>query len=193
MEQAGTKVLSRRSATCAAESEDSLQEAAALHYMRTGVAVHNMEATKFEAVIHMLQTEAQGLSTCGDCTACIAGGGCKRAANREASRHGKRGAIWAEEAERLVGRKFKVCSSISKADVECSCLLLLSYSSHVLYCMQIDRRGRQCDCLVVGYDRRKAMHEVQWTVEAAYNTRGGGDIQVDKVDFATDLVRGPLD
>jgi hypothetical protein len=59
-------------------------------------------------------------------------------------------------------------------------------------CMQVDRRGKPCDCVVVGYDRRKAMHEVQWTaelVEGADNTKGRGAIQTDSVDFAEDFVR----
>jgi hypothetical protein len=54
--------------------------------------------------------------------------------------------------------------------------------------MQIDRRGKRCDCVVVRYDRSRAMHEVQWTVEASPGTRGQGNIMRDRVDFATDLV-----
>jgi hypothetical protein len=64
-----------------------------------------------------------------------------------------------------------------------------------VHCMQIDRRGRPCDCVVVGYNQLTAMHEVQWTaelVEGADNTKGRGGIQTDSVDFAEDFVRGEI-
>jgi hypothetical protein len=57
-----------------------------------------------------------------------------------------------------------------------------------VHCMQIDRRGRRCACVVVGYDRCRAKHEVQWTVKTPHDTRGRGNIRRDWVDFATDIV-----
>jgi hypothetical protein len=115
MDQAGIKVLSRRAAASAAGVEpDShvMHEAAALHYLRTGEEVVDMGGSSkhVEIAAEMLLREKQGTSACGECNGCIEGVGCKRAANREASRRGKRGAIWAEEAGQLVGREFKVCS-----------------------------------------------------------------------------------
>jgi hypothetical protein len=57
--------------------------------------------------------------------------------------------------------------------------------------MQIDRREGQCVCVVVGYDRRKAMHKVQWTVEASHDARLG-EIMEDSVDFADCIVHGEI-
>jgi hypothetical protein len=112
MDQAGIKVLSRRAAAVAAGAEHNrhvMHEAAALHYLRTGEEVINMHmgASYVEVVMEKLQREEQGTSACNRC---IEGDGCTRAANREASRCGKLGAIWAEEAGQLVGREFRVCS-----------------------------------------------------------------------------------
>jgi hypothetical protein len=108
MYQAGLKVRPQRGANTATGADSALHEAAALHYLRTGEEVIETRATDIEAVIQMLQTEAQGMSACGECTGCIEGEACKRVSNREASRRGKLGALWAEEAEMLVGREFKV-------------------------------------------------------------------------------------
>jgi hypothetical protein len=121
MDQAGIKVLSRRGAASAAGAEPDrhvLHKAAALHDLRTGEDVTNAGARNVEAVKQILQMEAQGTSACGECKGCIDGGGCKRAADREASRRGKLGAIWAEEAGQLVGRGFEVCTLRSMPDIE---------------------------------------------------------------------------
>jgi hypothetical protein len=125
MEQAGLKVLSRRGTACAAGAEDARHEAAAMHYLRTGEEVINIRATTVEAVIQMLQAEAQGTSACGDCCSCVAGEDCKRASNRWASRRGKPWAILAEEAEQLVGREFEVCSLRCRLEIACWCMLFL--------------------------------------------------------------------
>jgi hypothetical protein len=84
-------------------------EAAALHYLRTGEHVVEKGDMDVMGVANLLRSEALGASACGDCARCMRGGGCKRASNREAARRGKRGALWAEEAQSLVGRVFQVC------------------------------------------------------------------------------------
>jgi hypothetical protein len=67
----------------------------------------------------------------------------------------------------------------------------VAVAMHV-HCMQIDRRCRQRDCLVVGYNRCTALHKVQWTHQAGNSTRGREDIHVDWVDFAADAVQGEI-
>jgi hypothetical protein len=66
--------------------------------------------------------------------------------------------------------------------------LLLHATAMSVPCMQIDRRGDQCECMVVGYDRCRGMHKVQWTSEASHDARGRGQIKEDWVDFAEDIV-----
>lgn len=112
--QAGIKKRSRGgSADSEAEAPGAKRAhrtAAALHYLRTGEEVVDKGEQDVEAVARQLQLEALGMSDCGDCERCMEGANCKRVANREASRRGRRGATWAEEAERLVGRVFQVCA-----------------------------------------------------------------------------------
>jgi hypothetical protein len=113
--QAGMKVRARgggAASTSHAVTEiagAALREAAALHHLRTGEEVGAQGGVDTAAVIQMLRLEALGESACGDCARCMEGASCKRVSNREASKRGKRGAIWAEEAECLMGREFQVC------------------------------------------------------------------------------------
>jgi hypothetical protein len=106
--QAGT-----RSRVCgpthAAEADAAHGEAAALHYLRTREEVIETAWMDLESVSKLLRLDAVGMSACGDCNRCEEGASCKRVANREAARHGKRGALWAEEAEQLMDRTFQVC------------------------------------------------------------------------------------
>lgn len=97
-----------RGAETSKEERAARTEAAALHYLRTGEEVLESGEMDVAAVTCMLQLEATGAYPCGDCTSCMGGGSCKRASNREAARRGKRGALWAEEAQSLVGRMFQV-------------------------------------------------------------------------------------
>jgi hypothetical protein len=87
-------------------------EAAALHWLRTGVeaATEGVSAAAVESVKRLLRLETAGLSSCGACSMCLQGGECIRASNRAAAREGKREARWAEECGRLTGRRFEVCA-----------------------------------------------------------------------------------
>jgi hypothetical protein len=104
-------------------------QAAALHYLRTGEEVLDKEDMDVTGVASMLRSEALGASACGDCAQCMRGDGCKRASNREAARRGKRGALWAEEAQSLAGRVFQVCICSARAHMVvvalngCACAL----------------------------------------------------------------------
>lgn len=99
----------KHSSTDKASDATARLEAAALLYLRTGEAVVAEEELQVRDLRDQLRQEASGRSRCGNCIGCAGGKGCKRAANREAVREGKRGAIWAEEAQALVGRTFEVC------------------------------------------------------------------------------------
>jgi hypothetical protein len=66
--------------------------------------------------------------------------------------------------------------------------LLLHSTAMSVPCMLIDRRGDECHCMVVGYDRHRGMHKVHWTVEASQSASGRGEIKEDWVDFAEDIV-----
>jgi hypothetical protein len=89
------------------------EEAAALHLLRTGeeATTEGTVTAGVERTREMLRLEAAGLSCCGFCTDCIDGSGCIRASNRRATLEGKQGARWAEEAARLIGRRFEVLTS----------------------------------------------------------------------------------
>jgi hypothetical protein len=52
--------------------------------------------------------------------------------------------------------------------------------------MQVDRKGKACDCVVARYDRRSARHEVEWTDGHSQQVRAW-------VDFAQDLVYGEVE
>jgi hypothetical protein len=110
-EQAGIKVRSRGGTPAgevAAKALAARREAAALHYLRTGELVMDKGELDVAAVTAMLRLEEAGAAPCGDCVQCLDGGSCKRAQTREACRRGRRGARWANEAELLVGRRFRV-------------------------------------------------------------------------------------
>jgi hypothetical protein len=106
--QRGTQWAIQASTDQASDATARL-EAAAIHYLRTGEAVVAEEELQVRDLRDQLRQEASGRSRCSNCIGCAAGKGCKRAANREAVREGKRGAMWAEEAQALVGRTFEVC------------------------------------------------------------------------------------
>lgn len=119
----------------------------------------------------LLRQEAAGLSACGDCEMCKTGGRCKRALNRDALRTGRRGAQWAEEAERLVGRVF-----------------------------DINRSGEVARGVVREYNRRTTMHKVEWKDGQPSSRKRKvreADERIEKefqwVDFALDTVLGEVE
>jgi hypothetical protein len=89
------------------------EEAAALHWLRTGeeAVTEGVNTAAVERVRQLLRLETTGMSPCGGCSLCLEGGGCIRASNRAAAWEGKRAAHWAEEGGRLIGRRFQVCAS----------------------------------------------------------------------------------
>jgi hypothetical protein len=111
--QAGIKKRTRAGTSWgAAVGQD---EAAALLWLRTGEKVEKQVVPEsrlekaVECVRKMLQLEAAGLSDCGSCSRCKQGSACIRASNRKAASEGSRAAQLAEEAGRLIGRRFEVC------------------------------------------------------------------------------------
>ena len=114
--QSGVRVMRKRRGTNATDESipaAALLEAAALVHLKCGVEICSSPCPVAVAGVKaMLLADMMGKAKCGECNGCAEDSACLHVIVAQWASEGKRGAKWAAEGAKLIGKTFEVRTTL---------------------------------------------------------------------------------